>query len=49
MGTNMSNQILAPKTVDRLEKISKEREDKRKQEEAEHGYDDDDFGFDNEN
>ena len=49
MGTNKSNQILAPKTLDRLEKISKEREDKRKQEEAEYDDDDDDdFGFDNE-
>lgn len=40
MGTNKSSEINAPKTVDRLEKISAEQNQKRKEEEAE--YDDDD-------
>ena len=40
MGTNKSSEINAPKTVERLEKISAEQNQKRKEEEAE--YDDDD-------
>ena len=40
MGTNKSSEISAPKTVERLEKISAEQNQKRKEEEAE--YDDDD-------
>ena len=40
MGTNKSSEINAPKTVERLEKISNEQNQKRKEEEAE--YDDDD-------
>ena len=40
MGTNKSSEINAPKTVERLEKISEEQNQKRKEEEAE--YDDDD-------
>ena len=40
MGTNKSSEINAPKTVERLEKISVEQNQKRKEEEAE--YDDDD-------
>jgi hypothetical protein len=40
MGTNKSSEISAPKTVERLEKISVEQNQKRKEEEAE--YDDDD-------
>ena len=38
--TNKSSEINAPKTVERLEKISVEQNQKRKEEEAE--YDDDD-------
>lgn len=38
--------VSAPKTIERLEKISKEMNDKRKEEEAEYD-DDDDFGFEN--
>ena len=40
MGTNKPSEINAPKTLDRLEKISNEQNQKRKEEEAE--YDDDD-------
>ena len=40
MGTNKSSEVNAPKTVERLEKISEEQNQKRKEEEAE--YDDDD-------
>ena len=40
MGTNKSSEISAPKTVERLEKISAEQNQKRKEEEEE--YDDDD-------
>ena len=40
MGTNKSTEIEAPKTLERLEKISKENNEKRKAEEA--AYDDDD-------
>ena len=40
MGTNKSSEINAPKTLERLEKISNEQNQKRKEEEAE--YDDDD-------
>ena len=40
MGTNKSSEVNAPKTVERLEKISAEQNQKRKEEEAE--YDDDD-------
>ena len=40
MGTNKSSEIEAPKTLERLEKISKENNEKRKAEEA--AYDDDD-------
>ena len=40
MGTNKSSEINAPKTVERLEKISAEQNQKRKDEEAE--YDDED-------
>ena len=39
MGTNKSSEVNAPKTVERLEKISEEQNQKRKEEEAE--YDDD--------
>ena len=39
MGTNLSKEIEAPKTVERLEKIAKENNERRKAEEAE--YDDD--------
>jgi len=42
MGTNKSSEIKAPKNVERLEKISNEQNQKRKDEEAE--YDDDDEG-----
>ena len=40
MGTNKSSEVNAPKTVERLEKISAEQNQKRKEEEEE--YDDDD-------
>tara|TARA_B100000925_G_scaffold163043_1_gene122486 strand:- start:720 stop:1943 length:1224 start_codon:yes stop_codon:yes gene_type:complete len=40
MGTNKSSEVNAPKTVERLEKISAEQNQKRKEEEAE--YEDDD-------
>ena len=40
MGTNKSSEINAPKTVERLEKISAEQNQKRKEEEEE--YDDED-------
>ena len=39
--------VSAPKTIERLEQISKEMNDKRKEEEAEYD-DEDDFGFENE-
>ena len=39
--------VSAPKTIERLEKISKEMNEKRKEEEAEYDDDDDDFGFEN--
>ena len=42
MGTNLSKEINAPKDVDRLEKISAERHEQRKLEEAEYDDDDDD-------
>ena len=42
MGTNKSKEISAPKTIKRLEKISKEQNEKRKLEEAESDSDDDD-------
>ena len=42
MGTNKSSEINAPKTVERLEKISVEQNQKRKEEEAEYDADDDD-------
>ena len=35
MGTNKSTEVIVPKTIERLEKISKEQNDKRKLEEAE--------------
>ena len=41
MGTNKSKEINAPKTIERLEKISKEQNEKRKLEEAEEDDDDD--------
>lgn len=41
MGTNKSKEISAPKTIKRLEKISKEQNEKRKLEEAEEDDDDD--------
>ena len=41
MGTNKESTISAPKTIERLEKISAENDAKRKAEEAE--YDDDDY------
>ena len=40
MGTNKSKEINAPKTIERLEQISKEQNEKRKLEEAEEDYDD---------
>jgi len=40
MGTNRSTEVEAPKTLERLEKISKENNDRRKAEEA--AYDDED-------
>lgn len=40
MGTNKSKEISAPKTIKRLEKISKEQNEKRKLEEAEEDDDD---------
>lgn len=42
METNKSKEISAPKTIKRLEKISKEQNEKRKLEEAEEDDDDDD-------
>ena len=39
--------VSAPKTIERLEKISKEMNEKRKEEEAEYDDDEDDFGFEN--
>ena len=42
MGTNKSSEINAPKTVERLEKISAEQNQKRKEEEEEYDDDDDD-------
>lgn len=42
MGTNESKQINAPKDIQRLEKISVERNEQRKLEEAEYGDEDDD-------
>ena len=42
MGTNKSSEVNAPKTVERLEKISAEQNQKRKEEEAEYDDDDDD-------
>ena len=42
MGTNKSQEISAPKTIERLEKISKEQNERRKLEEAEEDDDDDD-------
>ena len=45
MGTNNETFVNAPKTTERLEKISREANDKRKAEEEEEGfYDDDDSG-----
>ena len=41
MGTNKSSEINAPKTVERLEKISAEQNQKRKEEEEEYEDDDD--------
>jgi len=41
MGTNKSTEIIAPKTIERLEKISKEQNEKRKLEEEEEEEDDD--------
>ena len=41
MGTNKSSEVSAPKTIERLEKISKEQNEKRKLEEEEDDYDDD--------
>ena len=40
-----SSLVSAPKTIERLEKISKEMNEKRKEEEAGYEDDDDDFGF----
>jgi hypothetical protein len=40
-----SSLVSAPKTIERLEKISKEMNEKRKEEEAAYDDDDDDFGF----
>ena len=40
MGTNKSSEVNAPKTVERLEQISKEQNEKRKLEEAEEDDDD---------
>ena len=42
MGTNKSSEVNAPKTVERLEKISVEQNQRRKEEEAEYDDDDDD-------
>ena len=42
MGTNESKQINAPKDIPRLEKISAERNEQRKLEEAEYDDDEDD-------
>jgi hypothetical protein len=42
MGTNKSSQVNAPKTIERLEKISHEANEKRKLEEAEEDDDEDD-------
>jgi len=42
MGTNKSKEISAPKTIKRLEKISKDQNEKRKIEEAEEDDEDDD-------
>jgi len=44
MGTNSETFVNAPKTTERLEKISREANDKRKAEEEEDFYDDDDDG-----
>jgi hypothetical protein len=41
MGTNKSTDVIVPKTIERLEKISKEQNDKRKLEEAEEEDDED--------
>lgn len=41
MGTNKSKEVNAPKTIERLEQISKEQNEKRKLEEAEEDEDDD--------
>ena len=40
MGTNKSTEVIVPKTIERLEKISKEQNDKRKLEEAEEDEED---------
>ena len=40
MGTNKSTDVIVPKTIERLEKISKEQNDKRKLEEAEEDEED---------
>ena len=40
MGTNKSEKVSAPKTIERLEKISKEQNERRKIEEAEEDDDD---------
>ena len=42
LGTNKSSEVNAPKTIERLEKISHDANEKRKLEEAEEDYDDDD-------
>ena len=44
MGTNKESIISAPKDIERLDKISKENDARRKAEEAEYGDDDDDDG-----
>ena len=41
MGTNKSEEVSAPKTIERLEKISREQNERRKLEEAEEDDDDD--------
>lgn len=41
MGTNKSTEVIVPKTIERLEKISKEQNNKRKLEEAEEEDDED--------
>ena len=41
MGTNKESEVDAPKTIERLDKISREQNEKRKLEEEDDDYDDD--------